>query len=192
MQITVDEVTFDGMAVTAIGEKDIALVSKAKLNYLAIDSCARENVVQNVDSGWFGGVGKTYSYHFAPTRYETEYPCPLYIQAVSADGITAWGYLFWRTDEHLPAVFDCNGHHRPFSGVSICQTKTGIRQEIFFDREVQHVESQNCEVSMDVKTKNAYVIATHGNGFCYATFTDGKELHRVVLLGYDQVIVRDP
>lgn len=191
MQITVDDRTFDGMAVTLLGEKDISLVSKAQLNYLAIDSCAREFVIQNVDSSWFGGAGKSYTYHFVPSKYESNFPCPLYIQAVGSDGVAAWGYLFFRTDETLPAQFDCNGIHWSYKGASVCQTKTGIRQEIFFDHEVRHAESDLCDVALDTKIPNAFIVATKANGFCYASFTDGKDWHRMILLGYDQIIVRD-
>lgn len=191
MQITVDGTTFDGMAVTILGEKDVDLVSKAPLNYLAIDSCAREFVIQNVDQDWFGGVGKSYTYHFTPSKYESNFPCPLYIQAIGADGVAAWGYLFWRTDENLPAHFDCNGNRISFKGASVCQTKSGIRQEIFFDHEVTHAESDLCDVAVDSKTPNAFIVATKANGFCYASFTDGKYWHRMILLGYDSVLIRD-
>lgn len=191
IKITVDGSTFDGMAVTKIGEKDIEINSEAELNYLLIDSCGRETVIQNVKKGWFGGTGKSYTYHFVPTDYETKNACPLYIQALASNGIVAWGYLFWRTEEALPSQVDCNGERWHFKGATVCQTKTGIRQEIFFDKQVRYEPSSLCTIKEDPNNKNAFIVENKANGFCYVTFTDGALIHRLVLLGYDMVLVRD-
>lgn len=183
---------WDGIGVTNKLEQEIGIESKAPLNYLRISSCARDNVIQNVDKNWFGGVGHEYHYPFKANRYESTGACPLYIEAVGKNGVAAWGYLFFRTNEKLPATMDCNGSHWSFKdGASVCQTKSGTRQEIFFSKPVKYEASSLCEISPDPTAPNAYIVATSEVGFCYATFTDGVDFHRMVLLGYDQVLVRD-
>ncbi len=58
IQITVDDKTFVGMAVTKLdGPKDIQIVSNVAMDRVQITSCSRQDVFENVDSSWFGGSG---------------------------------------------------------------------------------------------------------------------------------------
>lgn len=185
--ITVDGVSFDGMAVTALGIKDIQIVSKAKLDLLMVSSCHRNFTIESVDKSWFGGSGQIYVYHYEPTSIEREGFCPLYIQAFDKSGITAWGYMAFRTEEKLPAHTDCNGKGGTYAGVSPCASRAGFEQGISFDRPVKYVASELCRI--EEKPGNQFRMRTQ-KGFCYATFTDGKDYHRVVLLGYDEALIR--
>lgn len=187
MQITVDGKAFDGMAVTALGEKDISIVSQAALNLLRITTCHRDFSVEKVDKGWFGGASKTFTYHYKPTLEESQGVCPMYIQAVSKDLVTDWGYLYFRTDETLPAQMDCNGTSWSFSGTSVCQTKAGLDQAIRFDHAVKYEADAACKITA-VSDKEFKIRGSLG--FCYAEFSDGKAWHRMILLGYDTVLVR--
>jgi len=191
--ITVDGQTFDGMAVTLLnGPKDIQITSKAKLDLLMISSCHRNFTVERVGykGNWFGVGGasaKTFTYHYAPTTIEKEGFCPLYIQAFDKSGITAWGYMAFRTEEALPAKTECNGTGWKFSGVSVCSSRAEFEQAVSFDRPVKFEVSDLCKITE--KPGNSFRLRTQ-KGFCYATFTDGTDLHRVVLLGYDEALIR--
>lgn len=187
MLITVDGATFDGMAVTALGKKDIQIISKARLDLLMISSCHRNFTIEKVDHDWFGGSGKTYTYHYEPTEIESEGFCPLYIQAFDIKGITAWGYLAFRTTEKLPAKTQCNGTDWSFAGVSVCATRAGFEQGISFSKPVRYVAGDKCEVKK--KDDKSFRLRAH-EGFCYITFTDGTDYHRVVLLGYTEALIR--
>lgn len=188
MQITVDGVTFDGVGVTLLnGPKDISIVSEAALDLLRITTCHRDFTVEKVDSGWFGGSGKTYTYHYEPTETEKASVCPMYIQAFSKDSVTDWGYLAFRTDETLPASMDCNGTNWKFAGISVCQTKAGLDQVIRFDRDVKFTADLICQITQS--SPREYIIRG-GLGFCFAEFSDGKVWHRLILLGYDSVLIR--
>jgi len=191
IKVTVDGKSFDGMAVTKLnGPKLIEIESKAALDLLTISSCHRQFTAERVDakSGWFGrGSGHTYKYTYSPTEVEKEGFCPIYLQAFDRNGVVAWGYLAFRTEEELPSQMDCNGRQITFAGVSVCQSKAGLRQQISFAVPVKMKGSELCKVqAINDKT---FRFSTE-MGFCYATFTDGKNWHRMVLLGYDQVLVR--
>lgn len=188
IQITVDNVEFDGMGVTGLtGPKDIALVSQARLDLLKINTCHRDFTIEKVDKGWFGGSGKKYTYHYVPTEKEKSRVCSMYIQSFDKKGITDWGYLAFRTDETLPAVMECNGRSQRYAGISICQTMAGLDQSLTFDRDVEFEADANCSVK--VETKRKYTIRGT-KGFCLAEFSDGKEWHRMILLGYEKNLIR--
>lgn len=193
IEISVDGKTFDGMAVTKLdGAKSISIRSKARLDLLAISSCHREFTEERVDykEGWFGIGGasaKSYVYEFAPTNIEKEAYCPLYIQAFDKNGVAAWGYVAFRTIENLPARTECNGVGWRFSGISVCQTRAGFEQAISFDRAVKIASNELCKI--EAKSDREFRVRS-GKGFCLATFTDGVERHRLVLLGYDEILIR--
>lgn len=193
IEVTVDSVRFQGMGVTLLnGPKTIALRSKAKLDLLTIASCHREFTVERVDyrSGWFGLGGSSsqeYVYQYNPNDIEKESYCPLYIQAYAKSGVAAWGYLAFRTTEKLPAKTECNGASRSFAGISVCQSKAGTEQAITFEKPVRFVANALCKVIP--QSDRSFRVRTD-KGFCYATFTDGIDRHRLVLLGYDRVLVR--
>lgn len=193
ISITLDGQTFDGMAVTTVGAKSIQLKSKAKLDLLLISSCHREFSQERVDyeKGWFGLGGssaKVYTYSYTPTQIEKESFCPLYIQAFDRSGIAAWGYVAMRTVEALPSQTHCNGRTWKFSGISVCQSRKGFEQGISFDVPVRYASNDLCQIT--AKSDRDFRVRVKGMGFCEATFTDGKNKHRLVLLGYDEVLVR--
>jgi hypothetical protein len=193
IEITVDGVKFEGMGVTLLeGPKRITLKSKARFDLLTISSCHRNFTQERIDykSGWFGTGGQsagTYTFDYAPTEVEKDGYCPLYIQAFDKNGTAAWGYLAFRTNEFLPARMECNGRGWSFKGISVCQSRHGFEQALTFDRPVKYEASELCKIQ--AKSDKSFR-ARAEKGFCYATFTDGKERHRLVLLGYDEVLIR--
>lgn len=187
MQISVDGQTFDGMGVASQGTKDISIVSQAALDLLRITTCHRDFTVEKVDQGWFGGSGKKYTYHFQPTEKEMNSVCPMYIQAISKESVTDWGYLAFRTDEKMQATMDCNGTQTRNWGISVCQTKSGLDQIIRFDQPVKFAAEPECHVT---QTTPQEFVVRGTDGFCLAEFTDGKIWHRLILLGYQSVLIR--
>lgn len=193
VEITVDGKAFDGMAVTTSGAKPITIKSKARMDLLLISSCHREFSEEKVDweSSWFGLGGKSarkYTYNFVPTEIEKESFCPIYIQAFARNGIAAWGFVAFRTTENLPAKTECNGRVVQYAGISVCQSRKGFEQGISFDRPVRAIGDELCKIK--AVSDREFRVRTTAMGFCKATFTDGKDRHRLVLLGYDEVLVR--
>jgi hypothetical protein len=200
IELTVDGKKFEGMGVTTIeGPKSIKLKSKARFDLLRISSCHREMTQEKVDwkEAWFGMGGESaqaYTYQYEPLPVEQEKFCPLYFEAYekrngSLDGVVAaWGYLAFRTNEFLPAKTECNGTRWTFKGISVCQTRAGLEQTIAFEKPItKYFSNELCEIR-DIDEKSFRVRG--GKGFCQATFTDGVSRHRLVLLGYDEVLIR--
>lgn len=190
LQITLDGKQFDGMAETKLsGPVEVKLVSNVPMDRLQITSCSRQDVFENVDAGWFGGSGKTFTYTYAPSAIELKGVCPLYIEIYSKADLTAWGFVAFKTDEKLPAKVACNGIDWSFSGMSICQTKAGLEQAMSFSKPVDFEAEETCTMVQDPKDKSKFTMRPQ-KGFCRATFTDGVDWHRLIMLGYDQVLVR--
>jgi hypothetical protein len=141
--------------------------------------------VRNIDKGWFDKVSNVMTYEYLPTTHELEGHCPLLIQAFNDKVQKAWGMVMFRSDQNLSAHMDCNGGGITFSGVSICQTKAGLEQLLTFKAPVKFEAEPLCKIEQ-VDSKN-YLVRS-GIGWCKASFTDGKEFHDLIQLGYDQVI----
>lgn len=187
IEMTVSGERFNGMGVVNLGPKNIAIVSKAKLDLLMISSCHRNFTIENVDPGWFGGASKQYVYNYTPTPIEREGFCPLYIQAFDRSGVTAWGYMAFRSDEKLLATLECNGKTLSMVGVSVCASKAGFEQGLEFKESVTFAQGPDCDI---VKKSETSFRVRSKKGFCLATFSNGTDIHRLVLLGYNQALIR--
>ncbi len=206
MEITVDGKTFEGMAVTKLdGPKTISIKSFARLDLLKVSSCHREMIEEKVRwrDGWFGLGGqsaKEYTFVYDPMKVESEFYCPLYIEAYEKGGgfragtMAAWGFIAFRSPEgagaeNLPARAECNGTlWTKFAGITVCQARTGMEQSISFDRPVRVVHNDKCKI--EPKSDREFRVRSTEFGFCRAVFTDGKDKHRLELLGYTEVLVR--
>lgn len=189
MYITINRQKFSGVAVAQLKDSvEIKIESKAKLDLLTISSCHRHFTHEKADKNWYGGVGREYKYKYNPTPIEKEGPCPIYIQAFDRRGITAWGYIVFKTDEKLNALVECNGEFNDFAGASVCQSKNKFIQGIRFEKSIIDFEgSSGCHIK-EINNKSFEV--TPDLGFCYATFYDGVNWHRATFLAYDDVLIR--
>lgn len=186
--ITINDQTTDGMAVTnLVPNQIIKIVSKAKLDLLIISSCQRFETYEKVDKNWFGGVGKEFKYTYTPTETELNDKCPLYFQAFDKSGLTAWGYVAFKTDDKLKAKVECNGKTIQSVGFTLCQSKNGFEQSIMFDTPIKYFRESACNLEKisDYKFK-----IVPGVGFCNATFDDGTNTHQITFLGFEEAMVR--
>lgn len=194
MIVTVDNVAFKAMAVTKLeSTKQITIQSKARLDLLVISSCSRYEKFERINykSGWFGLGGesaKALTYVYAPNEKEMEGTCPVFIQAYDMKGVTDWGYVTWRTDETLPATLSCNAKTTRFAGHSVCQAMAGTEQGIKFEVPVKSFEAtETCKMVRDSDRTFSF---RPQMGFCYATFFDGANWHRLTALGFERALVR--
>lgn len=198
MKIHVDGKWFDGMAATkADFPKDITVVSPVALDRIHVTSCARQDVCEFgrecegftvSKGGWFGGdAGNNFVYRYVPTKLENEGMCPLYIEAYSKESLTSWGLIAFRAEEKLPAHIDCNGKGFTYAGFTVCQTKSGLQQRMEFKKNVIYEAEESCNIRP--VSKNTFDFSP-ALGFCRATFTDGIDWHRLILVGYEGVLVR--
>lgn len=186
------------------GPIDIGIKSLINIDRAQLTTCARQDVcekagdcpnlpdgrkVLEIEDGWFGQAGKTATYHFYPSKKELEgFTCPLYIEVFSGNSLVSWGMIGFRTDEKLPAHVSCNGQDWSFSGVTVCQSKGGLDQQIWFDKDIADFEAEATCHAKQIDKRNFNIRPS--NGFCRVTFFDGADWHRAIFIGYDQVLVR--
>lgn len=189
LTLTIGEKTFEGMAVAKLnGPVQIKIDSRIKLNYLTINSCGREDVFRQTARGWFGQVGKSFTYEYNPTKTEMSGVCPLYIKAFDSSGLASWGYVAFLSDESLESKIECNGVGQNFQGITVCQTRAGLEQALSFKDTIELFEAgENCQMKR-VDDKN---FSLRGNpGFCEATFYANKKWARLVFLNYEKPLIR--
>jgi hypothetical protein len=190
MIVTVDGVSFDGMAVTELnGKKEVVLKSRASADVFVVSTCQRYEKFENIGKSWFGSSAKELKYIYSPTSIELEKKCPVYFQAFDMNGITDWGYLAYRRDKNvMPARTECNGRSIRFSGHSVCQTKAGLEQSIRFDVPVKYFSADpGCNV---VRVDDRSFRFRPSLGFCAGEFSDGTNFHQLTALGFDAVFIR--
>lgn len=190
---------FTGLAVTKLAPVNIVIKSLVSMDRIQVTSCARQNICENggfcdsqfvIDRDWWTGSGKSAVYYYEPNEAESKGVCPLYIEVYSKADLTDWGMVAFRTDETLPAKLACNGSGWTFSGLSVCQTKNGLDQSIKFDRALKAFESEPaCHMTQDATDATKFWLRPE-MGFCKAVFSDGANEHRLLLLGYDSVLLR--
>jgi hypothetical protein len=89
----------------------------------------------------------------------------------------------------LPAVLTCNGSKNTVSGVSMCQVRASLMEQVVFD--VPVVVSGKCQlpVSQDKKT---YMIVVQPDICVYAfmEIADPHRSHRLTTIGYLNIMLR--
>jgi len=185
-----DDLKFDGMAVLDLQPtQEIKIISKAKLDVLIVSSCQRFETYEKLDKDWFGGAGKEFKYTYTPSKTESEEKCPLYFQALDKSGLTAWGYVAFKTTETLVAQVECNGKSFQSNGVTLCQTKKGFEQVMSFATPVKYKAEDTCVVTQI--NDRAFKIIPDVS-FCNIVFSDvnGISKHKATILGYEKAFIR--
>lgn len=213
LRIQVDNRVFDGVGVTAISDQTtVTIWSAVSIDRVEISSCARHDVCQikggvlacdqrtsgnpngrfEVDTGWFGSVGKQMQYYFRPDRKERDDSCAnLMIAIYDKNSLAAWGFLDFRTNptSNFPAKFTCNATDWDFAGVSVCTAKAGTIQQILFAAPVDDYRTEDsCHIKKISPQEFEFQPAV---GWCRSSFMQNKKFHDVIINGYDEVLIRD-
>lgn len=193
MRICIDGQCAEGVMVGPRKEEyKFKVTSHGTFDLFTFSTCHREETSEDYRKKWWGKYNREASGVFRPVRgVEDEY-CPVHIGAYDRGGQHSWGFVdFVTTDATLPAKLSCGGDMGTLSGVSVCQSKTGLIQLIEFDRPVElFFNSGECKI--DVPEDGMKWIFSMPRGDCVKVFFDADDnLHRLTLLGYDQIIVRD-
>lgn len=106
-------------------------------------------------------------------------------------GKHSWALVdFEDPDYQLPAKMKCNGQTKDTFGVSICQARVGLLQEIKFDTEVEFYPDKECGIGINKGKEISFEI---NKGECVYVFQENKEpfrLHRLTTLGYEEILIR--
>jgi len=166
----------------------------AKLDLFTISTCSREITQEEAGgSGWFTNT-KKYEFDFVPLPIEKKPGCPIRLSALTKSTPKhSWGYVDFQDDLHkLPATLQCNGKWVNSSGVSICQSKKGLLQQIDFYQDTRVSKAGSCNFDSEFEISKSFVF-TMQQGECVYLFKEvgGQRLHRLTTIGYDQIILKD-
>lgn len=178
--------TFDGFGVAQKSEKyKITVYTKGKVDLLTGKTCHREWKDENPKKEWFNS-GRTFIYE--PTDIEKNKLCPLDIGIYEkSQGRHGWAFIDFINDEKLPAEVSCNGEKKYKIGASVCQSKIGLEQLIKFGTEVIY-ESTGCKIVTENNKDFKFIMEP---GDCIIYFGDkDKNIHRLILYGYDKIPIR--
>lgn len=193
---TVNGVPFDGVGVIPYAQNyDMKIVSRVDVDLLTIGSCHRDIDVESaIQLGWFDSK-RGYNYKFIPNSIESSNSCLVrfgaYNQANSVQN--SWGIIDFETpDRTLPAINVCNALTVNSNGVSICQSRIGLIQQIVFPVQVRQDPniSPACKFSTSDNLTWQYKMPS---GECVIEFQELGEahrLHRHTTVGYVQIPIR--
>lgn len=155
-----------------------------KPRLVKVHSCHRELVFRN--------PGKYLDIDYRPeTGIEDAIdPCFLEFASFSEDATNQTALIDFHRGEKLAATLTCNGEKRLNEGVSICQSRMGLLQRIEFQTPVRAEALEGC-TKLDQKKIQTFILPI-SPGLCLYYFFDGKDYHKLVTIGYDDIVEISP
>lgn len=192
---TVNGVAFDGVGVVPYStDYQMNIVSRVDVDMLLINSCHRSiQFPSAIELGWFDKK-RGFAYDFQPNEMENNGSCLVKISSLNKDSNTenAWAILDFQTPEStLPSTQQCNGDYSSSTGVSICQSKTGLVESIKFTVPVEMASSAPCPFTTKDNYSWKYQIA---DGVCVVDFHEiasPHRKHRHTSVGFNAVQIRN-
>lgn len=192
IEINVNGRSGDGVLVVPSSAKyEIKIKAPGKLDLYTITSCHRE------ETGHKDGIwkNKKMTYDYVPVPgIEDRGPCPVHLGAYEkTQGRHSWGLLdFEDPSATMPAKIKCNGEIYQANGVSICQSKEGLLQEIEFSEPMVADFDKACPQPKVIDNKVfQYAI---GKGHCLHYFQEIRgsgRIHRQTTIGYESILIRE-
>lgn len=171
--------------------------AKQKLDLFTMRSCHREVTQEGIQerSGIFGNKRKNVKISYVPTSLELN-DCPLELGGYSKDtGKHSLAFIDFQNDtDTLPALLKCNGTQSNLPGVSACNSRYGLLQEISFASEVAVHPDEGCPLG-DIKERSQGKIFQFAliKGFCTYIFKEvggSRRTHRMTAIGYEDIFIR--
>lgn len=171
---------------------NLRIIGDARVNLFSVITCHR-------DESRYQGEKRKFKVYFA-RDFERGRACPTYLSAFNKAGRHRAAVVVFEHENYtLPAALRCNGKVRSTKGTSICQSRTGLLQEITFSEKVKAVEPVNG--SGGRSTKCPVLPSKDGKKFtfklpnreCIYGFIgrDSGQVHIFYSIGYEQIIIKD-
>lgn len=167
--------------------------AKGDLDLFTFSTCHREEIAEEAGRGGWFSKGEKYSGTYTPIKgLEDIYSCPAYVGGYNKEGENSWAFIDFETPEaNLPAVLNCNGKVTKTNGVSVCQSKAGLIQQIEFEVPVTiEFEAVKCKLPKPQDGKIWQFEMPVGE-CVLAFFGEGGQIHRLTLLGYQKILIRE-
>lgn len=172
-----------------------AIQAEGKLDLFTFETCHREEATEKAGHGGLFGDRRRVERNYIPiASIETEGSCPVRLGGYERDkGRHSWGLIdFEGEDATLPAVVKCNGSQWNSRGVSICQSKVGLLEEIKFPVAVIINPGIGCPMNRpeDLMT---YRFNTPPKEcvFNFMEVAEPHRQHRLTTVGYESILIRN-
>lgn len=176
----------------------VVIYPHGKIDRIMWQTCHQESVVDSPKSGWFD---KKYGFEFRQAAgIEDSKACALEVgvfeERKKRNGWAVVDFQDARPETSLPASLKCNGSVFSTTGVSICQSASGLIQEIAFGTPVIVRPSPECAV-LTTKDEKTYTFPL-AKGKCTYYFVSNlktdkgvRRMHRLNTIGYSEVPVKE-
>lgn len=197
MKITVNDYKGEGVLVVPHSEDGykFEIKAKGKLDLFTFTTCHREISKEEAGQGGIFGDRKKVKLDYIPSHgLETGTLCPVHLGGYERiKGRHSWGYVDFEGPENtLPARVLCNGNQYNARGVSICQAKVGLIQEISFPVDVLYSEDPGCPLQITSSDDKRFFRYTPTVDTCVFVFMDDDErAHRHTVIGYEHLLIRE-
>lgn len=197
MGLTVDGFTSTGtIVVPRAGSHHIEIQAAGRLDLFTYETCHREKSLEDAgDRGLFADRHHA-QFDYSPIHgLEDTASCVLRMGGYErTQGRHSWAMIdFEDAEDTLPADVKCNGEHWQSRGVTICQAKQGLIQQITFPVEVVAAPTGACPMPepSDGRTFQFSMAPRE----CVYAFVEvappGKQRrHRLTTLGYQSILIR--
>ena len=186
LALDIGDVEKEGVAVVPYLESyRIKIKSPGDMDYFIYRTCHRQEEHER--------VGKRFSFLYQVSLESRDgILCPMELESFEAGrGRHAWGFVAFEDKTHrLPSVVKCNGKSISFNGVSVCQAKEGLIQNISFMEKVIMKGTDRCDFK-SVGAGKDFSFTMH-KGICVYEFLslESDSLHKLYTIGYEQGLIR--
>lgn len=166
------------------------IVARGKLDLLDFQTCHRVITKEEAgNKGIFGDKKKAQIEYLPINGIENSGDCDVLLGGYNIKGKHSWGYIAIEYPRYkLPALIKCNGNSYTSRGVTVCQSKTGLIQEIEFSTEAKYVIQASCPI--ETKDSKKFTLKMP-KGECVYIFKSGSEFHRMVTIGWESILIRE-
>lgn len=182
----------DGTLVIPKSDKfKLKLEAKGALDLMTIDSCHRQMVAENAGEHGIFGNKKKAEFDYIPVAGIEDVDCDLLIGGYNIKGKHSWGYISLESPKYsLPAQIKCNGNVYNSNGTTICQSRIGLIQQIIFTEEVRFVEQPKHSIKTEDNKTIEYKTPIGENVIIFMG-KNSKKFHKLVTIGYEQILIRE-
>ena len=165
---------------------EIKVKASGKNDLILIRTCNREYKAED--------EGGKFKYKYTPIDgIETRAECPMEITSLDKKGKHACAFVAFEKQSSygLTAYVKCNGEEGLTNGVSVCQSKMGLIQEIVFSEPVRFSPSEKCVIPNGVNgMRFRFKMPRRECQYLFRGEVSGKE-HLHYTIGYEQSLIRE-
>lgn len=170
------------------------VIAHGDLDLFTLDTCHREIAVSDAgDHGIFGNKRHVNFNLALDEGIETGSSCPVRMGGYEKiKGRHSWALVDFEDEEDtLPAEIKCNGVDYSSNGVTVCQSKEYLLQQIIFEVPVVVSPTAACPMP-DAPDKKTFTfpIAPKECVYAFTEIAQPHRTHRLTTLGYAAILLR--